>query len=151
MSPARNITEDPAKRAMLLTALYIAQEQYGYLSDEAIERVAQRLGLLPKEVLSTASFYTLYNLEPSARYRIQVCSGLSCYLNHGAEPILELVRAKLGLQEGETRTKDAKFSVEVVECLAACDTSPNIRINDDLYPNLTAATLDALLDKLSEE
>ena len=150
MTPIRNLAEDPAKRAMLLTALYIAQEQYGYLSHEAIERVSQRLGLLPKEVLSTASFYTLYDTEPLAQYRIQVCGGLSCYLNDGAEPLVEHLRAKLGLKEGQTRTPDNRFSLEIVECLAACDTAPNVRINDELYTNLTLPKLDALLDQLVE-
>jgi len=133
---------------MLLTALYIAQEQYGHLSKEAIERVAQRLGVLPKEVYSTASFYTLYNIEKTARYRIQVCEGLSCHLNDGAESLVDQVRRKLNLKEGQTRTPDGRFSLEIVQCLAACDTAPNIRINDDLHGNMTPGETDALLEKL---
>ena len=148
---SRVLVEDPAKRAMLLTALYIAQEQYGYLSNEAIERVANRLGLLPKEVLSTASFYSLYDREPQVRHRIQVCAGLSCYLNEGAETLVDHIRARLDLKDGQTRTKDSKFSLETVECLAACDTAPNLRINDELYSEMTLDKIDALLDKLMEE
>ena len=148
---ARNLSVDPAKRAMLLTALYIAQEQYGHLSNEAIERVANRLGLLPKEVLSTASFYTLYDREPQVRYRIQVCSGLTCYLTDGAENLVDLIRAKIGLKEGHARTPDGRFSLETVECLAACDTAPNIRINDELYPNVDAAKIEEILGELMEE
>jgi len=143
--------EDPAKRAMLLTALYIAQEQYGYLSTEAVERVAQRLGVLPKEVYSTASFYTLYEQEPAARYRIQVCEGISCFLNEGAEPLVEQIRRKLKLKAGQGRTADGRFSLEIVQCLAACDTAPNIRINDELYGQMTPDKTDALLDKLMKE
>ena len=150
MSPAHKV-QDPAKRAMLLTALYIAQEQYGHLSDEAIQRVSNRLGLSPTEVLSTASFYTLYQRQPSARYRIQVCSGLSCHLCRGAEGLELQVRRKLGLAEGQDRTKDGRFSIETVECLAACDTAPNLRINDELYPHLTPEAADALLERLMKE
>lgn len=150
MSPTRQI-QDPAKRAMLLTALYIAQEQYGHLSEEAIQRVSARLGLSPTEVLSTASFYTLYNRQPSARYRIQVCAGLSCHLCDGAESLERQVRQKLGLAEGQDRTKDGRFSVETVECLAACDTAPNLRINDELFADLTPEATDALLDRLMKE
>ena len=148
---SRTLVEDPAKRAMLLTALYIAQEQYGYLSNEAIERVANRLGLLPIQVLSTASFYSLYDREPQVRHRIQVCAGLSCYLNEGAETLVDHIRAKLNLREGQSRTRDNRISLETVECLAACDTAPNLRINDELYSYLTLDKVDALLDELMEE
>lgn len=151
MSPERKPAEDPAKRAMMLTALYIAQEQYGYLSEEAIKRVAARLEVLPKEVLSTASFYTLYNTEPQVRYRIQVCNGLSCYLCEGADSLVDQIRKRLKLKEGQTRSADGKFALETVQCLAACDTAPNIRVNDDLYPNMTPAKVDALLDELMKE
>ena len=151
MSSTRNLAPDPAKRAMLLTALYIAQEQYGYLSAEAIQRVADRLGLEPMEVLSTASFYTLYNRDPPARYRIQVCAGLSCHLCRGAENLEALVRRKLGLNPGQSKTTDGRFSLEAVECLAACDTAPNLRINDELYGNLTSEQAEALLDRLVKE
>jgi NADH-quinone oxidoreductase subunit E len=151
MSPKRNLAEDPVKRSMLLTALYIAQEQYGHLNEEAIERVSQRLGVLPKEVYSTASFYTLYTEEPTVRYRIQVCEGLSCYLCDGAENLLDYIRRKLGLKDGQTQTADGKFSLEIVQCLAACDTAPNIRINDSVYGNLTQEKIDDLLNLLLKE
>jgi len=136
---------------MLLTALYIAQEQYGHLSKEAIERVAQRLGVLPKEVYSTASFYTLYNTERPARYHIQVCEGLSCHLNDGAESLVDHIRCKLKLKEEQARTEDGRFSLETVQCLAACDTAPNIRINDELYGQMTPEKTAALLEKLMKE
>ena len=92
-----------SKRAMLLTALYIAQEQHGWLSPQAIERVADRLGLTPGQVYAIASFYTLFKLHPHGRYRIQVCEGLSCYLVGGAEPILDHVSRHLGHQAGRNR------------------------------------------------
>ncbi len=156
MSSHRARPEDPAKRAMLLTALYIAQEQYGYLSEEAIARVAQRLGVLPMDVYTTASFYTLFHQEPVARYRIQVCEGLSCFLSgeddsFGAEGLLAYLRQKLGLKEGQQRSADGKFSLETVQCLAACDTAPNMRINEELYGNLTPAKVDSILAELAKE
>jgi NADH:ubiquinone oxidoreductase subunit E len=150
MSPERNLNTEPATRARLLTALYIAQEQYGYLSPEALERVAQRLELTPGEVYSTASFYTLYDLEPQAEHRIQVCEGLSCGLTKEGDALLPHIRDKLGLKKGETRTRDQRFSVETVQCLAACDTAPNVRINDQLHTNVTLEQLDNLLDGLME-
>ena len=73
---AKTHIPDPKTRARLLAALYIAQEQYGWLSPEAIQRVAGRLGLTPGQVYSTASFYTMFKLQPQGDYRIQVCEGL---------------------------------------------------------------------------
>ncbi len=138
---------DGRKRAMLLAALYIAQEQFGWLSDEAIHRVAERLDLTVGQVKSTASFYTMFKLQPQGKYRIQVCEGLSCYLVGGAEPIIEYVANKLGIQPGQT-TPDDKFTLEVVQCLAACGTAPALKVNDDLYENMTYAEIDRLLERL---
>lgn len=136
-----------AKRAMLLTALYIAQEQHGWLSPQAIERVAQRFDMTPGQVYATASFYTLFKLAPQGRYRIQVCDGLSCYLVGGAEPVIAQVSRALKLQPGET-TPDGRFTLEVVECLASCGTAPVLRVNDELYEHMTPEKIDELLEKL---
>jgi NADH-quinone oxidoreductase subunit E len=141
--------EDPRKRAMLLAALYIAQEQSGWLKPEAIQRVAKRLGISEGEVKSTASFYTMFRLEPRGRYHIQVCEGLSCYLVDGAETIIAHVAQKLKIRPGET-TSDGRFSLEVVQCLAACDLAPALKVNDELYGHMTTGTIDALLEKLQQ-
>lgn len=139
---------NPKKRAMLLAALYIAQEQYGWLSEEAIQRVANRLRLTPGQVYATASFYTLFKLEPQGQYRIQVCEGLSCYLVDGVEPIIDYIKNRLNLESGET-TSDGKFTFDVVQCLAACDFAPAIKINDELYGNITLDRIDELISELS--
>lgn len=141
---------DPAKQAMLLAALYIAQEQKGYLTPEAIERVAKRLGLNPGQVYSTASFYTLFRTEPVGRYVIQVCDGLSCYLCDGANRIADYISAKLGIRPGESSV-DGRFTLEMVQCLASCGTAPAMRVNDQLYENLTPAGIDAILERLMGE
>jgi NADH-quinone oxidoreductase E subunit len=141
---------DPARRAMLLTALYIAQEQHGWLSPDAINRVADRLGLSPGQVYTTASFYTLFKLQPQGPHRIQVCEGLSCYLVGGAEPVIEYVSRRLGIKPGET-TRDGKFTLEVVECLASCGTAPALRVNDELYEHMTGEKIDELLERLRNQ
>ena len=137
----------PRIRARLLAALYLAQEQYGWLSPEAIERVANRLELSPGQVYTTASFYTMFKLAPRGKYLVQVCEGLSCYLAGGAEPILEHIARRLDIQPGET-TPDGRFTLEVVQCLAACGTAPALRINDELYENMTFESIDELLERL---
>ncbi|HUW09882.1 MAG TPA: NAD(P)H-dependent oxidoreductase subunit E [Anaerolineae bacterium] len=141
-------TEKQAQRSMLLTALYIAQEQHGFLSDEAMQRVAERLALPLKDVYSTASFYSLYRMEPAGRYTIQVCTGLSCQLAGGADTLAEYIEHKLGIGDGET-TDDGLFTLQTVECLASCGTSPALRINDELYENMTPDKVDRLLDQLA--
>jgi len=137
-----------AARSMALTALYIAQEQYGYLSEEALQRVAERLGLSLKDIYSTASFYSLYQMKPAGQYVIQVCEGLSCFLRDGAERLVDCLRRKLGIEVGET-TPDGRFTLETVQCLASCGTSPAMRINDELYDNLTEEKVDAILEQLA--
>jgi NADH-quinone oxidoreductase subunit E len=138
---------DPRKRAMLLSALYLAQEQSGWLSTEALRRVAKRLKLSDGQVRSTASFYTMFKFEPLGKYHIQVCEGLSCYLVDGAETIIEHVGRRLGIKAGQTTT-DGRFTLEVVQCLAACDLAPALKVNDVLHGNMTIASIDALLEKL---
>lgn len=141
---------DPAKQATLLAALYLAQEQEGYLSEEAVLRVAERLGLNPGQVYSTASFYTLFRTEPVGRYVIQVCRGLSCYLCDGAEKVSDYISDKLGIRPGET-SADGRITLETVECLASCGTAPALRVNDQLYENLTPAAIDLILERLVGE
>ena len=148
--PSESAIVDPAKQSMLLAALYIAQEQQGYLTKEAIARVAKRLGLSPGQVYQTASFYTLFREQPVGRYVIQVCDGLSCYLCDGADRVAAYVSAKLGIRPGET-SADGRFSLEEVQCLASCGTAPAMRINDQLYENLTPASIDAILERLMGE
>ena len=140
---------DPTKRGRLLTALYIVQEQEGYLTPEAFKRVAERLDMPEAEVYGTASFYTLFRTEPVGRYTIQVCRGLSCYLVDGAERLVEYLERKLGVKDGEM-TPDGMFTLETVQCLAACGNAPAMRVNDELYEDLTTEKVDMLIDQLRE-
>lgn len=141
-------TEKQARRSMLLTALYIAQEQHGYLTKDAMRRVAERLGLPLKDVYSTASFYSLYRMETAGRYVVQVCDGLSCHLAGGADTLIDYIQQELGIKVGET-TPDGLFTLQTVECVASCGTSPALRINDELYENMTPDKVNRLLDQLA--
>ena len=139
--------DKPRSRAMLLAALYIAQEQYGWLSQEAIQRVADRLNLSTGQVYSTVSFYTMFRLQLQGQYRVQVCEGLSCYLVGGAEPIADYISNRLNINPGETSV-DGKITLEIVQCLAACDYAPAIKVNDELYGNITEDRLNEILIEL---
>ncbi len=147
MTDSPPAVQNPKLRARLLAALYIAQEQFGWLSPEAVRRVAGQLHLTPGQVHSTASFYTMFKLKPQGKYRIQVCEGLSCYLVGGAEPIIDHLARRLKIKPGGT-TPDGRFTLEIVQCLASCGTAPALRVNDELYEHMSPATIDALLQKL---
>ncbi len=149
LEPGHYAVTDPAKRSMLLTALYMAQEQYGYLSPEAMERVARRLSMSPREVYNTATFYSMFRTEPVGRHVIQVCEGLSCHLAGGAEDLFDFLMERLGIGAGQT-TGDGRFTLQMVQCLAACGSSPAMRINDTLYTNLTLGQVDTILQELEE-
>ena len=140
---------DPAKQARLLTALYIAQEQDGYLTRDSLRRVAARLNLPESEVYSTASFYTLFRTAPVGHYVIQVCTGLSCHLAGGAERLVDYLEGKLEIKAGQT-TQDGLFTLQTVQCLAACGNAPAMRVNDELYENLTTDRIDMLVDQFRE-
>jgi len=137
------------QKARLLAALFLAQEQYGWLSSEAIERVSERLSLSPGKVRSTASFYSMFNLTPRGDFHIQVCEGLSCYLAGGADTLVDFLTNLLGIQPGET-TLDGKFTLDVVQCIAACGSAPALRINDELYENMTRESITNLIEELQE-
>ena len=138
---------DPAIQSQLLSALYIAQEEHGWLSPEAIRWVSIRLGMNPGQVLSTASFYSMMKLEPCGVYLIQVCEGLSCYLLGGAEPLIDYLSRELGIKPGET-SSDGLFTLEVVQCLAACGSAPALRVNDELFENITLDDIDRLISRM---
>jgi NADH-quinone oxidoreductase subunit E len=117
----------PDKRSAVMPVLYIAQEEYGYLTSEAIAEVAEICEMSSTQVKSIAGFYTMYFEKPKGKHHIQVCTDLPCALR-GSERFLERLKEYLGIEEGEV-TEDGLFSIEPVMCLAACDKAPMMQIN----------------------
>ena len=142
----RLLTRYPDKEAVILPALYLAQREFGHVSDEAIVFIAGLLGLSPARIEGVATFYTMYNRKPVGKYHVQICRNISCSLL-GAEHLIEHVAGKLGVKPGGT-TPDGKFTLSQVECLGSCGTAPVMQVNDDYFENLTEASIDAILDKL---
>jgi NADH-quinone oxidoreductase E subunit len=139
----------PTKRAAIMPTLWLAQREFGWLSDEVLEYVAGLLGESPAFVASVASFYTMYYMRPMGKYHLQVCTNLSCSLR-GAERILETCERRLGIRPGQT-TADQKFSLSEVECLASCGTAPMLQLNDDYWENLTPEATLELIERLARE
>ena len=142
----RLLTRYPDREAAILPTLYLAQREFGHLSDEAILYVADLLGFTPARIYGVATFYTMYNKKPVGKYHLQVCRNLSCSLM-GAEHLIEHVARKIGVRPGET-TADGRFTLSTVECLGSCGTAPVMQVNDDYYENLTEESIDAILDGL---
>ncbi len=136
----------PNKRASLLMVLHLAQREFGWISQEVMKYIAERLELPYGDVYDTVSFYTMYHTRPAGKYHIQVCHTLSCALR-GARHICKHIEEKLGIKEGEV-TEDGKFSFVKVECLGSCGTAPVVQVNDDYHENMTVEKLDQLLKTL---
>ena len=136
----------PTKRAVLLPALHAIQHRYNWIPVQAMEEVADFLGLAPAEVLDTATFYEEYWLRPKGKYLIQVCRSLSCEVCQSKE-LTAHCQKKLGIDIGET-TPDGKFTLVELECLGACGDAPVALVNEVLYENLTPEKLDAVMQQL---
>ncbi len=133
----------PTNKALTLSALWIAQEQFGWLSEDTMKYVAEQINVPFNHVYSVASFYTMYNKKPVGKFHIQVCTNISCQLL-GSEKIVDFLCTKLGVKKNEI-TSDGKYSVSEVECLGSCGTAPVMQINDDYYETLTVEKIDAIL------
>ena len=136
----------PKKEAAMLPVLYLAQQEFGHLGEEAIAYVAKILEQPPARVHGVVSFYTMLNMKPIGRHHIQVCRTLPCALR-GAEKITGFLKQKLGIELGQT-TADRRFTLSEVECLASCGTAPMMQINDDYYESLTEAKVTEILESL---
>ena len=116
------------RKSAILAALYLAQHQQGYLTQNAMRHVAEAIGCTPAEVEDVVSFYTMFYTRPVGRYVLQVCRTLSCALL-GAERVTEELASTLGIKPGETDAK-GEFTLLEVECLGACDRAPVVGVND---------------------
>lgn len=137
------------RRSALIPTLRLAQEEFGYLSPQAIQYVADLLSLSPMDVLSVTSFYEMLHTKPVGAHHLWVCHNLSCFLA-GAEDIISHLERKLGIRAGEV-TRDSRFSLERAECLGACDRAPMMWCNDELIVDLTPEGLDELIDQWSKK
>ncbi len=136
------------KRSALIQSLMAAQVQNGgWLTRELIEAVAAYLDLPPVWAHEVASFYSMFDLSPVGRHKVNICTNISCWLN-GAEGIVAQVEQKLGIRLGET-TPDGRITlVREEECLAACCGAPMMVVDGHYHENLTTEKLDAILDGL---
>ncbi len=141
---AEMLTHYPTKRSVLVPTLLYAQDEVGYLSEEVITDIAQRLELTPLEVTNVASYYSMLVTKPRGKYNVQVCTNIACMLR-GGEELLEHCKDRLKIGHKGT-TPDGVFSLEEVECIGACSWAPAIQVNYDFHENLDERKMDAVLE-----
>ena len=134
------------KSSAVMAALRIAQEEHGWLSEPLMDYVAQLLEMRPIQVYEVATFYSMYDLKPVGKHKINVCTNISCMLC-GSDEVVKHLEQKLGIKMGET-TADGRFTLRAVECLAACGGAPMFQIGKTYYENLTPQKIDQILGGL---
>lgn len=136
----------PEPRSALIPLCHLAQEQDGWLRPEAMEEIAELLGITPAEVRGTASFYDMLHVEPVGRYLVSICTNIACLLG-GAEELLEHAEESLGVRAGGT-TADGTITLEEAECLADCDRTPCVTVNHRYVGGPSPSAFDELVEDL---
>ena len=137
----------PKARSATIPLLHLAQEQDGYVTNEAMAHIGELVGASSAEVFGTASFYEMFKFEPVGKYLINICGTMSCALL-GAEELMHHAEERLGIKMGST-TADGKITLERAECQAACTEAPCLQVNYRYRYRVTPDQLDTLIDDLS--
>ena len=140
------ISRYPLPKSALIPLCHLAQEQDGYLTEEAMAHIAELVNVTPAEVLGTASFYEMFKMEPVGKYMINICTNIACQLM-GGEELLAHAEDKLGIRPGQT-TSDGLFTIEDVECIAACTEAPCLQVNYRYEHRISNQQFDQLIDDL---
>ena len=146
----REVAKYPAeqKQSAVMAALIIAQDEKGWLETETMDFVAGYLGMAPVAVYEVATFYNMYNLEPTAKHKLTVCTCLPCGLQ-GSLEAADYLKQRLGIDFNET-TPDGKFTLREGECMGACAMSPVVLVNNKrMCDYMSKEKLDALIDELA--
>jgi NADH-quinone oxidoreductase subunit E len=143
---AEIISRYPRPKSALIPLLHLAQEQEGWVTDEAMRRIAALTGTTPAEVKGTGSFYEMFKFHPVGTYVVNVCTNISCQLL-GGEELLEHASERLGVRPGGT-TADGMFTLEDVECIAACTEAPCLQVNYRYRLRVGHDDFDRLIDDL---
>ena len=135
------------KRSAVMSALIIAQDEKGWLATETMDFVAQHLGMPPVAVYEVATFYSMYNLKPTGKYKLTICTCLPCGLQ-GALAAADHLRGKLGIDFNQT-TPDGRFTLKEGECMGACAMAPVVLVNNKkMHDYMSNEKLDGLIEKL---
>src|SRR5712692_8622518 len=139
----------PVARSAVMPALYIAQQEEGYITPAALQAVAEAIDITIDDVESVATFYTMYYRQQPGKKVIKVCTSISCYLRN-CDTLVSQLEQRLGIKRGET-TADGNYTLMTAECLASCGTAPVLQVNNEFVENVTPEMADALIDEWNRE
>ena len=134
--------------ARLIPILQSVQDEYRYLPEDVLIFVATALGIPPARVFGVATFYAHFALEPRGKYVVRLCDGTACHVKQSV-PILDALRAHLGVTEERKTTPDMMFTLETVACLGACGLAPVVVINDEVHGQMTPKAAVALVEQIT--
>jgi len=140
------VSRYPVAKSATIPLLHLAQEQDGYVTDDAMEHIAELVGTTPAQVLGTCSFYEMFKREPVGTYLVNICTNISCQIM-GGEELLHHAEHALGIKAGST-TPDGMFTIEDVECIAACTEAPCLQVNYRYRHRITIEEFDQLIEDL---
>jgi NADH-quinone oxidoreductase subunit E len=139
----------PDKKAACIPALFLAQDELGWVPDDAITWVSEKLGMAKSTVEGVATFYTMFNKEKVGKHHLELCTNISCSLC-GAEQVLEAFEKELGIKTGET-TKDGLFTLHEIECVATCGMGPAMQVHDRIFESITLEDVPKIIAELKGE
>ncbi|MCS7192611.1 MAG: NAD(P)H-dependent oxidoreductase subunit E [Armatimonadetes bacterium] len=143
------IAQYPYRKAAIMPLLWLVQEKFGYIPNEVVLEVAELTGTTPVHIEAIIKFYEMFHDHPVGKCRLMLCTNVSCLL-HGADKTLQKLKEVLGINVGET-TPDGMFTLEEVECLAACDKAPVLLVNAmDLYEKVKPDKVEQIIADLIE-
>jgi NADH-quinone oxidoreductase subunit E len=142
------ITHYPSKRSAVLPLLHLIQEDVGYISDQAMEWIAQKLELQPINVYEVVTFYPMFRRKPIGRRHIKVCRTLSCALM-GSYKVCDEFKKEFGVELNEV-SADGETTIEFVECLASCGTAPAVMIDEELHEKVDTVKARALAAEIKK-
>ena len=145
----RILTKHDYDKGNIIAIMQEIQEEYRYLPQQALEYVAEKIGVSMAKIFGVATFYENFSMDAKGKYVIKVCDGTACHVRHSI-PILEALRKELKLSESKKTTDDHMFTVETVSCLGACSSAPALTLNDEIYPSMTPEKAVALINSLNE-
>ena len=140
------VSRYPLPRSALIPLLHLAQEQHGWVTGDAMRQIADLCGVTPAEVKGTGSFYEMFKFHPVGNYLINVCTNISCMLL-GGEELLDHAQQRLGVKTGGT-TADGMFTLEDVECIAACTEAPCLQVNYRYRLRVSNDDFDEMIDSI---
>ncbi len=137
------------KRNALIPLLQAVQDEFGYISEEAISRIGTHLSLASSKVYGLATFYNQFSFSPRGYYHVVLCNGTSCHMAGSGELVSEITKM-LEIEDGQT-TRDGLFSLEVQSCIGACGQSPVMSVNGEYYSGVTVKEVREIIKQYRED